>query len=110
MGAALATADAAVFTADNPRSEDPRAIIDSMLGGVGPRELRRVRVELDRRRAIHEAVRLADPGDVVVLAGKGHERSQEVAGTKHAWDDAAALRLALATRLPPRGSSAPART
>ena len=95
MGAALATADVAIFTADNPRSEDPHAIVGSMLGGVDPGGLRRVRVELDRRRAIHEAVRLAEPGDVVLLAGKGHERSQEIAGTKHAWDDAAELRRAL---------------
>jgi UDP-N-acetylmuramoyl-L-alanyl-D-glutamate--2,6-diaminopimelate ligase len=109
MGAALATADVAIFTADNPRSEDPRAIVDSMLGGV-PGELRRVRVALDRRRAIREAVRLAEPGDVVLLAGKGHERSQEIAGTKHAWDDAAELRRALATRAAPRGSAAPTRT
>jgi UDP-N-acetylmuramoyl-L-alanyl-D-glutamate--2,6-diaminopimelate ligase len=99
MGAALATADAAIFTADNPRSEDPRAIVDSMLGGVAPGRLRRVRVELDRRRAIREAVRLAEPGDVVLLAGKGHERSQEIAGTKHAWDDAAELRRALRREL-----------
>ena len=108
MGAALATADVAVFTADNPRSEDPRTIVDSMLGGV-PGEPRRVRVELDRRRAIREAVRLAEPGDIVLLAGKGHERSQEIAGTKHAWDDAAELRRALATRAAPRGSAAPTR-
>jgi UDP-N-acetylmuramoyl-L-alanyl-D-glutamate--2,6-diaminopimelate ligase len=100
MGAALSTADVAIFTADNPRSEDPGAIVDAMLDGVGPAALRRVRVELDRRGAIHEAVRLAEPGDVVLLAGKGHERSQEIAGTKHAWDDAAELRRALGSPAP----------
>jgi UDP-N-acetylmuramoyl-L-alanyl-D-glutamate--2,6-diaminopimelate ligase len=99
MGAALATAEVAMFTADNPRSEDPRAIVDSMLDGVAPGRLRHVRVELDRRRAIREAVRLAEPGDVVLLAGKGHERSQEIAGTKHAWDEAAELRRALRREL-----------
>jgi UDP-N-acetylmuramoyl-L-alanyl-D-glutamate--2,6-diaminopimelate ligase len=104
MGAALATAEVAIFTADNPRSEDPRAIVDSMLGGVAPGRLRRVRVELDRRRAIREAVRLAEPGDVVLLAGKGHERSQEIAGTKHAWDDAAELRRAFRRELSHAGS------
>jgi UDP-N-acetylmuramoyl-L-alanyl-D-glutamate--2,6-diaminopimelate ligase len=103
MGAALATADVAIFTADNPRSEDPRAIVDSMLAGVGPAELRRVRVELDRRRAIHEAIRRAQPGDVVLLAGKGHERSQQISGTKHAWDDAAEFRHALRRELSPVG-------
>jgi UDP-N-acetylmuramoyl-L-alanyl-D-glutamate--2,6-diaminopimelate ligase len=100
MGAALAIADVPIFTADNPRSEDPGAIVDSMLGGLGPGEFRRVIVELDRRRAIRQAVRIAEPGDAVLLVGKGHERSQEIAGTKHAWDDAAELRRALGSQAP----------
>ena len=101
MGAALATADVPIFTADNPRSEDPVAIVESMLGGLDPGERPRVIVELDRRRAIRQAVRIAEPGDAVLLVGKGHERSQEIAGTKHRWDDAAELRHALATRAAP---------
>ena len=100
MGAALATADVPIFTADNPRSEDPCAIVESMLGDLGPRELQRVIVELDRRRAIRQAVRLAEAGDTVLLVGKGHEGSQEIAGTKHAWDDAAELRAALGSLAP----------
>jgi UDP-N-acetylmuramoyl-L-alanyl-D-glutamate--2,6-diaminopimelate ligase len=107
MGAALATADVPIFTADNPRSEDPGAIVYAMLSGLTPREGGRVRVELDRHRAIRHAVRLARPGDVILLVGKGHERSQEIAGTKHAWDDAAELRHALETWAAPSGSRAP---
>jgi UDP-N-acetylmuramoyl-L-alanyl-D-glutamate--2,6-diaminopimelate ligase len=95
MGAAIATADVPIFTADNPRSEDPRAIIDTMLSSLSLSGQARVRVELDRRRAIQQAVRVAEPGDLILLVGKGHETSQEVAGTKHAWDDAAELRHAL---------------
>jgi UDP-N-acetylmuramoyl-L-alanyl-D-glutamate--2,6-diaminopimelate ligase len=101
MGAAIASADVPIFTADNPRSEDPGAIVYAMLSGLTPGEEGRVRVELDRRRAIRHAVGLAKPGDVVLLVGKGHERSQEIAGTKHAWDDAAELRHAIATRSAP---------
>jgi UDP-N-acetylmuramoyl-L-alanyl-D-glutamate--2,6-diaminopimelate ligase len=54
-----------------------------------------VHVELDRARAIRLAARLARPGDVVLLLGKGHEAAQEIEGTKHPWDDAAELRFAL---------------
>jgi UDP-N-acetylmuramoyl-L-alanyl-D-glutamate--2,6-diaminopimelate ligase len=97
MGAAIASADVPIFTADNPRSEDPREIVDTMLSRLTPSEQGRVGVELDRRRAIRRAVAAAKPGDVILLVGKGHERSQEIAGTKHAWDDAAELRHALAT-------------
>ena len=110
MGAALATADVPIFTADNPRSEDPGAIVESMLGGLDPGERPRIIVELDRRRAIEQAVRIAEPGDALLLVGKGHERSQEIAGTKHPWDDAAELRHALATWAPPSGSLAPTPT
>jgi UDP-N-acetylmuramoyl-L-alanyl-D-glutamate--2,6-diaminopimelate ligase len=64
MGAAIATADVPIFTADNPRSEDPRAIIDAMLSALAAGEQVRVRIELDRRRAIQQAVRLAEPDGV----------------------------------------------
>jgi UDP-N-acetylmuramoyl-L-alanyl-D-glutamate--2,6-diaminopimelate ligase len=107
MGAAIASADVPIFTADNPRSEDPVAIIDAMLSGLAPGEQGRVGVELDRRRAIRRAAAVAKPGDVILLVGKGHERSQEIAGTKHAWDDAAELRRALAARAAPSSSSTP---
>lgn len=95
MGAQIATADTAIFTSDNPRSEDPRSIVATMLRGVPASRRARVRVELDRRRAIRLAARLAEPGDVVLAVGKGHETTQEVRSTKHPWDDAAELRAAL---------------
>jgi UDP-N-acetylmuramoyl-L-alanyl-D-glutamate--2,6-diaminopimelate ligase len=95
MGGALAAADTAIFTADNPRSENPGAIVAAMMRGVPPARQRSVHVELDRARAIGLAARLARPGDVVLLLGKGHEVTQEIEGTKHPWDDAAELRFAL---------------
>jgi UDP-N-acetylmuramoyl-L-alanyl-D-glutamate--2,6-diaminopimelate ligase len=91
MGAAAATgADAAVFTNDNPRSEDPRSILDAMLEGVP--DGRDVVVEPDRRAAIERVVQAAEPGDVVVIAGKGHEQGQDVAGDVTPFDDRVVLR------------------
>ena len=91
MGAAAASlADVAILTSDNPRSEDPLAILAAMLGGVlsVPRSERgRVIVEPDRAAAIGQAVALAAPGDVVVVAGKGHETGQYVAGAVLPFDD-----------------------
>ncbi|MGE0403831.1 MAG: UDP-N-acetylmuramoyl-L-alanyl-D-glutamate--2,6-diaminopimelate ligase [Kofleriaceae bacterium] len=84
MGAAVAElADLAVVTSDNPRTEDPRAIIDQILPGV-PRPFL---VEVDRRAAIKAAIAEATPGDVVVIAGKGHEDYQIIGTTKHHFDD-----------------------
>ncbi len=78
MGAAVAAgADVAVLTSDNPRSEDPQAIADAVLPGLADAPV--VRVQLDRRAAIAEALAAASPGDVVVLAGKGHETGQTFA-------------------------------
>jgi len=91
MGAAAASlADVAILTSDNPRSEDPLAILAAMLGGVlsVPRSERgRVIVEPDRAAAIGQAVALAAPGDVIVVAGKGHETGQYVAGAVLPFDD-----------------------
>ncbi len=84
MGAAVAElADLAVVTSDNPRTEDPYAIIDQILPGV-PRPFL---VEVDRRAAIRAAIAEATPGDIVVIAGKGHEDYQIVGTTKHHFDD-----------------------
>jgi len=86
MGAACARlADRLVVTSDNPRSEDPMGIIRAIMGGVG--EGREVRVEPDRAKAIAIALREAESDDVVVIAGKGHETTQEIAGVKHPFDD-----------------------
>jgi UDP-N-acetylmuramoyl-L-alanyl-D-glutamate--2,6-diaminopimelate ligase len=93
MGKAAAElADRVVVTSDNPRSENPRAIIEEILAGTGPG----VECEPDRRRAIELVVSSADPGDVVVVAGKGHEQGQEFEnGRKEPFDDVTVVREAL---------------
>jgi UDP-N-acetylmuramoyl-L-alanyl-D-glutamate--2,6-diaminopimelate ligase len=77
----LELADVALVTSDNPRSEDPAAIAADVVDGLD------LDVELDRRAAIERALELAREGDVVVIAGKGHEQGQEVAGQKLPFDD-----------------------
>ena len=93
MGRAAATlADRVIVTSDNPRSEDPEAIIAEILEGTGEG----VERETDRRRAIARAVETAAPGDVVVVAGKGHEQGQEFeGGRKEPFDDVTEVRNAL---------------
>jgi UDP-N-acetylmuramoyl-L-alanyl-D-glutamate--2,6-diaminopimelate ligase len=95
MGAAVAAAaDVAVLTSDNPRSEDPQAIADAVLPGLatGPAA---VTVELDRRVAIATALAAAAPGDVVVIAGKGHETGQTAGGRTRPFDDRVVARAEL---------------
>jgi UDP-N-acetylmuramoyl-L-alanyl-D-glutamate--2,6-diaminopimelate ligase len=89
-------ADSVVLTSDNPRGESAQAIIDDMLSGLGCRA--QVAVELDRARAIVHAITQADDGDIVLLAGKGHEDYQEIAGSRLPYDDAEQARLALQLR------------
>jgi UDP-N-acetylmuramoyl-L-alanyl-D-glutamate--2,6-diaminopimelate ligase len=84
-------ADVAIVTSDNPRSEDPRAIIEEVLTGT----VREPEVEPDRRAAIERAIELAEPGDVVVIAGKGHELGQEISGRVTPFDDRDVARDAL---------------
>jgi UDP-N-acetylmuramoyl-L-alanyl-D-glutamate--2,6-diaminopimelate ligase len=102
MGAAAARlADLAILTSDNPRSEDPLAILAEMLEGVrtvGPDERARIIVEPDRAAAIGLAVAMADKGDVVVVAGKGHERGQYVGATVLPFDDREVAAEALTRR------------
>src|SRR5919201_3682384 len=82
MGQVVAElADVALVTSDNPRSEDTAAIAADVVDGLD------LDVELDRRRAIERALEAAEEGDVVVIAGKGHEQGQEIAGRKHPFDD-----------------------
>lgn len=96
MGEAASAADLVVVTSDNPRSEDPAAIIDQVIEGILPgTDVIRL---VDRRAAIAEAVRIARDGDAVVILGKGHERGQEIAGFKHPFDDRIEGRVALAAR------------
>jgi UDP-N-acetylmuramoyl-L-alanyl-D-glutamate--2,6-diaminopimelate ligase len=82
-------ADVVLVTSDNPRSEDPAAIAAEVVGTL------ELDVELDRRRAIERALEQARAGDVVVIAGKGHEQGQEIAGRKLPFDDRAVVRDAL---------------
>lgn len=96
MGAAAAElADYVIVTDDNPRSEDPALIREAVAEGA--RSVNRARVQqiADRREAIMEAVSTASVGDLVVIAGKGHETGQEIAGIVHPFDDAAVAREAL---------------
>jgi UDP-N-acetylmuramoyl-L-alanyl-D-glutamate--2,6-diaminopimelate ligase len=90
---AAALADHVVVTSDNPRGEDAVAIIDEILGGC--ESASNVNVYLDRRDAIEWAIRSAERGDVVVIAGKGHEQGQEIGGRKLPFDDRQVAREAL---------------
>jgi UDP-N-acetylmuramoyl-L-alanyl-D-glutamate--2,6-diaminopimelate ligase len=89
-------ADVALVTSDNPRSEDPARIIAELLAGAERVAGAGVRVNADRAEAIAEALELARAGDVVVIAGKGHEQGQELAGgVKVPFDDVTVAREAL---------------
>ena len=99
-GVAARLSDLAFLTSDNPRSEDPLAIIEEVLSGIdGGRANPSVVVEPDRRAAIRRALDAAQPGDIVVIAGKGHETYQEIAGRRLPFDDAAEARDALSSRV-----------
>jgi UDP-N-acetylmuramoyl-L-alanyl-D-glutamate--2,6-diaminopimelate ligase len=92
MGAiAVQRADHVIVTSDNPRSEDPLAVIQDVVQGAGTS----VEIDPDRRSAIQRAVAAAGPGDVVVIAGKGHEQGQETAGVIEPFDDRVVVRDAL---------------
>ena len=87
--------DFVVLTSDNPRSEDPRAIINDALVGL-QRTGVKYSVEVDRRKAIALAIAEARPGDIVLLAGKGHEKVQVTREGSHPFDDVEVAREALA--------------
>ncbi|GMA49173.1 UDP-N-acetylmuramoyl-L-alanyl-D-glutamate--2,6-diaminopimelate ligase [Alicyclobacillus contaminans] len=91
---AVQHSDLVVLTSDNPRTEDPEAILDDMEAGVAGQSQRYRRIT-DRAAAIDEAVRLAEPGDVVLIAGKGHETYQIVGTVKHHFDDRETARKAI---------------
>ncbi len=93
MGAAAAAgADCVIITSDNPRSEAPGAIIDDIKRGVAERYGDRVRAQPDRRLAIGDALEIARPGDIVIIAGKGHEQTQDLGNEVVAFDDRAVAR------------------
>lgn len=89
--------DMAVLTSDNPRLEEPGAIIEQMKSGLEPGA--RYLAITDRREAIKAAVALARPGDIILVAGKGHETYQDVGGVKHHFDDREEVRVAFGTVL-----------
>jgi len=95
MGAAASAADIVIVTNDNPRSEDPEAIAHAVASGVAAGE---PIVELDRERAIFEAVRRADDGDIVLVLGKGHEVTQTFKDRTVHFDDREVARRALGAR------------
>lgn len=93
--AGLAVADQVILTSDNPRSEDPVAILKDMQAGMDERQRQRTQIEPDRRQAIMFAVQHAAANDIVVIAGKGHETYQEIKGVRHDFDDTVIVQEAL---------------
>ncbi len=91
---AVKGSDRVVITSDNPRFEEPQDIINDMLAGLDKNQMRKVVSIADRREAIRTACMMAQPGDVVLVAGKGHEDYQEVKGVKHHFDDHEVIREA----------------
>ena len=91
---AVENSDRVIITSDNPRFEDPQAIIDDMLAGLSEEQRQSVLNIVDRREAIRTACMLAKPGDVILVAGKGHEDYQIVQGVKHHFDDHEVIREA----------------
>ena len=84
---AVKQSDRVIITSDNPRFEEPQDIINDMLAGLSAQQSKKVVAIVDRREAIKTAVMLAQKGDVVLIAGKGHEDYQEIKGVKHHFDD-----------------------
>jgi UDP-N-acetylmuramoyl-L-alanyl-D-glutamate--2,6-diaminopimelate ligase len=84
---AVKRSDKVIITSDNPRFEEPQDIINDMLAGLSKEEMRKVISIVDRREAIKTACMLAQPGDAVLVAGKGHENYQDIKGVKHHFDD-----------------------
>jgi UDP-N-acetylmuramoyl-L-alanyl-D-glutamate--2,6-diaminopimelate ligase len=94
MGAAAQEADIVFVTSDNPRSEDPELIVKQVADGIS-RESCEVHMEIDRAKAIASAISMAGRGDIVVIAGKGHEATQEVAGVHYPFNDVDVAKSAL---------------
>ena len=98
MQEAVKQSDRVIITSDNPRFEDPQDIINDMLAGLTPQQKRKVVSIADRREAIRTACLMATKGDVVLVAGKGHEDYQEIQGVKHHFDDREELEKIFATQ------------
>ena len=91
---AVKQSDKVIITSDNPRNEEPQDIINDMLAGLNAHQMKKVVVIADRHEAIKTAVMLANKGDVILVAGKGHEDYQIIKGVKHHFDDREELRNA----------------
>ena len=89
---AVRQSDRVIITSDNPRFEEPQDIINDMLAGLDKKQMKRVLAIVDRREAIRTAVMMAQKGDVILIAGKGHEDYQEIRGVKHHFDDREVVR------------------
>ena len=89
---AVRQSDRVIITSDNPRFEEPQDIINDMLAGLNAQQMKKVLSIADRREAIRTAVMLAQKGDVILIAGKGHEDYQEIKGVKHHFDDREVVR------------------
>ena len=89
---AVKQSDRVIITSDNPRFEEPQAIIDDMLAGLDAKQRKKVVSITDRREAIRAACMMAKKGDVILVAGKGHENYQEIKGVKHHFDDKEVLK------------------
>lgn len=92
---AVKQSDKVIITSDNPRFEEPQDIINDMLAGLDDQQMKKVVSIVDRREAIRTACMLAQKGDVILVAGKGHEDCQEIKGVKHHFDDKEVLREAM---------------
>ena len=89
---AVKQSDKVIITSDNPRFEEPQDIINDMLAGLNAQQMKTVISIVDRKEAIRTACMLAKKGDVILVAGKGHEDYQEIKGVKHHFDDKEVLR------------------
>ena len=89
---AVRQSDKVIITSDNPRFEDPQDIINDMLAGLNAQQRKNVLAITDRKEAIRTACMMAEKGDVILVAGKGHENYQEIKGVKHHFDDKEVLR------------------
>ena len=79
--------DKVIITSDNPRTENPETIISEMEQGVEPQNYKKTMAITDRKQAIKTACQLAQPNDIILIAGKGHETYQEIQGVRHDFDD-----------------------
>lgn len=95
--AACDWSDRVILTSDNPRTEDPEAILRDMEAGLSSAAKRKYITMVDRKQAIEEAVRMAKPEDIILVAGKGHEKYQDINGVKHPFDDKEVLQKAFTT-------------